>query len=119
MKDAEQIIRALEICAHNDKTCRECPYEGDKMCHITSKLDAVALIRKLTEPPTTECDYEAIAQIHSEEIRKLNDQLRTSCVAYEGVYQDLVDAQKELTVLRAVKATAEAFLGVKINESTN
>jgi hypothetical protein len=120
MKDFKKIVESLTICA-NHPGCTNCAYrntESNRTCHDLLKQDALELIKELKaqlEQPTTVCDSEIIAQSHSEEIRKLNDKLCKAEVAHEGTQRELHEAQKELAYLRAIKATAEAFLGVKID----
>lgn len=117
MKDFEKIVKALECCsAEGNAPCDECPYKENN-CRQKDR-DARELILELKaqlEQPTTACDHEIIAQSHSEEIRKLNDKLGKAEIAHERTQRELHEAQKELTYLRAIKATAEAFLGVKID----
>ena len=46
----EQIINSLECCTKPE--CGDCPYDGDELlrpCHHNMMLDALALIRELTE----------------------------------------------------------------------
>ena len=103
MKDRKKIIKALELCTSSDPDkCDKCPY-GDN-CDEADK-DALALIKELLERPVP----------NDEKICKLHDQLCCVTLERDRAYADLAEAQKELTVLRAVKATAEAFLGVKID----
>lgn len=117
MKDFEKIVKALECCsAEGNAPCDECPYK-EVNCRQKDR-DARELILELKaqlESPTTACDSEIIAQSHSEEIRKLNDKLGEAEIAHERTQRELHEAQKELAYLRAIKATAEAFLGVKID----
>lgn len=117
MKDFEKILKALECCAFEEKPhCDKCPY-NENNCRQKDR-DARALIEEMKaqlEQPTTACDSEIIAQSHSEEIRKLNDKLGEAEIAHERTQRELHEAQKELAYLRAIKATAEAFLGVKID----
>lgn len=116
MKDFEKIVEGLKWCA--EESCEGCPYESmEDGCYIL-KSDAIKLIEEMKaqlEQPTTACDYELVAQSHSEEIRKLNDELCRVNVEYERTQRELYEAQKELATLRVIKATAEAFLGVKID----
>jgi chromosome segregation ATPase len=124
MKDFEKIVESLDICANNPD-CSKCAYEnaGNKIsCHDVLKQDALALIKELKaqlEQPTTACDSEIIAQNHSEEIRKLHDKLADAEITLERTQRELAEAEQELKYLRAVKATTEAFLGVKIDGYIN
>lgn len=108
MKNYENITMALEICAEeNADRCDECPYVGK--CREL-RTDAARLIEELVdrlEHPTTACDYEAISH-------KLEEELERVEIENERIQRELSEAQKELAYLRAVKATTEAFLGVKI-----
>lgn len=116
MKKYENITMALEICAEESADrCDECPYVGK--CREL-RTDAARLIEELVdrlERPIPSCDHESIAQSHSEEIRKLHDELCRVNVEYERTQRELHEVRKELAYLRAIKATAEAFLGVKID----
>lgn len=120
MKDYEKIVKSLTICA-NHPGCTDCAYkniESNRTCHDLLKQDALALIKELKaqlEHPTTACDSEIIAQSHSEEIRKLHDKLADAEITLERTQRELNEAEQELKYLRAVKATTEAFLGVKID----
>lgn len=109
MKDFEKIVTACEKCI-SSPGCEGCPYEHEE-CYDTFKKDVLDLITEMKaqlEQPTS-CNYEA-------ECRRLNDELCRVNVEYEHTQRELYEAQKELAYLRAVKATAEAFLGVKIDE---
>lgn len=108
MKNYESIMMALEICAEESADrCDECPYVGK--CREL-RTDAARLIEELVdrlEHPTTACDYEATSH-------KLGEELERVEIENERIQRELSEAQKELAYLRAVKATTEAFLGVKI-----
>lgn len=118
MKDYKNILKALECCsAEGNAPCDECPYKENN-CRQKDR-DAIELIEEMKaqlEQPTTACDSEIIAQSHSEEIRKLNDELCRVNVEYERTQRELFEAERELKYLRVIKATTEAFLGVKIDE---
>lgn len=112
MKDYGKIVEALKICADDNFGCANCPYnDGDNgKCSNKMKLDALELIEEMKaqlEQPTTACDYEAISH-------KLEEELERVEIENERIQRELSEAQKELAYLRAVKATTEAFLGVKI-----
>ena len=110
MKDYEKVIKGLKVCAANG-TCEECPYDGGRVGCIELRKEALELLEEMKaqlEQPTTACDYEA-------ECRKLNDELCKVSVELERYQRECAEAQRELAFLRAVKATAEAFLGRKIN----
>ena len=116
MKKYENIMMALEICAEEDADhCDECPYIGK--CREL-RADAARLIEELVdrlEHPTTERDHESLAQSHSEEICKLYDKLADAEITLERTQRELFEAERELKYLRTIKATVEAFLGVKID----
>lgn len=116
MKDYEKIVKAMELCAKEDiDLCEECPYTG---CCQKMKTDAVELFEEMKaqlEQPKTACDYELTFKAYEADIRKLNDELSRVNAEYERTECDLHRAEVELIHLRAVKATAEAFLGVKID----
>ena len=115
MKTREEIIRSLGICIDPDMACSECAYCNEHNGCSQLRKDAFELFKEMQAKPTTGCNYEAIAQSHSEEIRKLNDELCRVNVEYEHAQRELADTRRELIHLRTVKATAEAFWGVKIN----
>ena len=82
------------------------------------KADALNLIEELKarlEQPVTACDYELTFKAYDQDIRKLNDSLCCVTMERDRACADLAEAQKELTYLRGIKATAEAFLGAKID----
>jgi hypothetical protein len=109
MKDYEKVIKGLKVCAANG-TCEECPYDGGNDGCKELRGDALELIEEMKaqlEQPKISVDFESIAQSHSEE-------LRMALAECDRVRTDLHRAEIELIHLRAVKATTEAFLGVKI-----
>lgn len=112
MKDRE-IINAYERCVYS-QGCEDCPYRDCNSCVDRLMKDAFGLLKKLNEP-TTDCNYESIAQSHSEEIRKLHDKLADAEITLERTQRELNEAEQELKYLRTIKATTEAFLGVKID----
>ena len=112
MKDCE-IINAYERCTYS-QGCEDCPYRDCDSCIDRLMEDALGLLKKLNET-TTACDHEIIAQSHSEEIRKLHDKLADAEITLERTQRELFEAERELKYLRAIKATVEAFLGVKID----
>ena len=111
MKDRE-IINAYERFTYS-QGCEDCPYRDCDSCIDRLMEDTWGVLKKLNEP-TAECNYEALTQSHSEEIRKLNDKLADAEITLERTQRELTDAEQELAYLRAIKATTEAFLGVKI-----
>lgn len=114
MKDFEKIVKACEKCT-SSPGCEGCPYENEE-CYDTFKKDVLGLITEMKARLEQPVQINEVAmQSHSEEIRKLNDELCRVNVEYERTQRELYEAQKELTTLRAIKATAEAFLGVKID----
>ena len=114
MKNFEKIVQACKICVESEG-CDGCPY-ADGSCAPDLRKDVLNLITEMkTELDRPVQDYESLAQSHSEEIRKLHDKLSKAEIVHERTQRELYEAQKELTYLRAVKATAEAFLGVKID----
>lgn len=116
MKDYEKIVKALECCAkEGDSHCDECPYIGNNCRQKDSDARELILELKAQLEQPTECDHEIIAQSHSEEICKLHDKLCEAEIAHERTQRELAEAEQELKYLRAVKATAEAFLGRKID----
>ncbi len=113
MKDYE-IIKLVERCVAGE--CVDCPYTTADCSEVLERILELAKRQKAQlEQPTTACDHEIIAQSHSEEIRKLHDKLCEAEIAHERIQRELSEAQKELAYLRAIKATTEAFLGVKID----
>lgn len=114
LKDFEREIAAIKHCA-KDLGCDSCPYHNDTTGCGTLRVKTAELIDFLMSPPPTACDYEAIAQSHSEEIKKLHDKLSKAETVHERTQHELREARKELIALRAVRDTVEAFLGRKIN----
>ena len=116
MKDYEKIAEALTHCGH-DMLCEDCPYKAVSDCTRQLNDDAVRLIEELVDrleqPKTTATDV--IIPNYESENRKLNDKLCEAEIALERYQRECAEAQRELAYLRAVKATAEAFLGRKIN----
>lgn len=111
MKEYEKVVNGLKQCLNRAVECEGCPYEEKCNGCMEMKADALALIEELQaqlEQPKITVDYESIAQTHSEE-------LRMALAECDRVRTDLHRAEVELIHLRAVKATAEAFLGVKID----
>lgn len=117
MKDHEKTIAAMRHCA-KEVGCDGCPCQNNADGCATIRKEAIEIIDELTaqlEQQSTARDLETIAQSHSEEIRKLHDELCRVNVEYERTQRELYEARKELATLRAIKATTEAFLGVKID----
>lgn len=115
MTDYEKLMKALECCsAEGSERCEECPYTNK--CRQKDK-DAIELILELKaqlEQPVND-GAECTAMPNYEEInRKLEDKLCKAECEHERTQRALSEMQKELEYLRAVKATAEAFLGRKI-----
>lgn len=103
MKDFEKTVKAMELCALEDvERCEECPYE-----HRCQKLKADA-VEMLQEMKARNYEY-------SVENHKLRDKLADAEITLERTQRELYESQKELAYLRAIKATTEAFLGVKID----
>lgn len=109
MENYEKVIRGLEFCLDKKVECEGCPYEEECNGCMEMKSDALALIEHLKarldaikkpDPATCAPDYKAEYDRLKIECCKLNDQL--------------CRMQSELDSLRAVRATAEAFLGRKI-----
>jgi hypothetical protein len=118
MKEYEKVVNGLKQCLNRAVECEGCPYEEKCNGCMEMKADALALIEEMKaqlEQPTIACDYELTFKAYDADICKLNDKLSRVNVEYERTQCELAEAQKELTVLRAVKATTEAFLGVKID----
>ena len=43
--ERDKVIKALEVCRSADKTCEECPYNGEP-CVYTLNSDALALLKE-------------------------------------------------------------------------
>lgn len=106
MNRNERFIEIAKKCVRNEG-CLGCPHSGKDDCVGLLMADAIERLEKQSAP-TVMPDYEA-------ECRRLNDELCRVNVEYERTQRELADAQNELAYLRAIKATAEAFLGVKID----
>lgn len=117
MKNYEKVIQGLKVCtAHSN--CDGCPYEGIEDGCTQMKREACESLEEMKaqlEQPTTACDHESLAQSHSEEICKLHDKLADAEITLERTQRELAEAEQELKYLRVIKATTEAFLGVKID----
>jgi hypothetical protein len=113
MNRNERFIEIAKKCVRNEG-CLGCPHSGKDDCVGLLMADAIERLEKQSAPVGC-VDHESLAQSHSEEIRKLNDKLADAEITLERTQCELYEAQKELTTLRAVKATTEAFLGVKID----
>ena len=114
MKDYEKEIAAMEHCA-KEVGCDGCPYKDHENGCASLRKISLEIIRELqAELDKPMPDYSHIAKEYDKDVRKLNDELCRLNADYERVCADLYEAQKELAYLRAVKATAEAFLGAKI-----
>lgn len=113
MNRNERFIEIAKKCVRNEG-CLGCPHSGKDDCVGLLMADAIERLEKQSAPVGC-VDHESIAQSHSEEIRKLNDELCRVNVEYERTQRELYEAQKELAYLRTIKATTEAFLGVKID----
>lgn len=113
MNRNERFIEVMKGCVSNTG-CEKCPHRGKSKCIDLLLTDAIERLEKQSVPVGC-VDHESIAQSHSEEIRKLHDELCRVNVEYERTQRELYEAQKELATLRAIKATTEAFLGVKID----
>lgn len=109
MRRNERFIEVAKYCM-NDEGCDKCPYNGKADCINLLLADAIERLEKQSVPleqPTVMPDYEAISH-------KLGEELERVEIENERIQSELSEAQKELAYLRAVKATTEAFLGVKI-----
>lgn len=104
MKNREDIVKALRVCAEEDlDRCEACPYTF--RCKEV-KLDAAGVIEEMSaklddlSKPTAMPDYEVeYNRLHCENAQ-LNIQIN--------------EMREELVFLRAIKAAAEAFLGREI-----
>lgn len=117
MNRNERFIEIAKKCVRNEG-CLDCPYsgKGDRLDLLIT--DAIERLEKQSAPVGC-VDHESLAQSHSEEIRKLHDKLADAEITLERTQRELYEAQKELACLRVIKATTEAFLGVKIDGYIN
>lgn len=113
MNRNERFIEVMKRCVTNTG-CEKCPHRGKSNCLDLLLTDAIERLEKQSAPVGC-VDHESIAQSHNEEIRKLHDKLADAEITLERTQREFYEAQKELAYLRAVKATTEAFLGVKID----
>lgn len=113
MKDYENIVKALKLCASSDPDkCEQCPY--NEKCD-SLEMDVLAVMERMkAELDKPMPDYSHITKQYDAEVRKLNDKLTAAEISLERAQRELAEEQKELVYLRAVKVTAEAFLGRKI-----
>ena len=122
MKNYEKVVNGLEQCLNRAVECEGCPYEENCNTCMAMKADALALIKEMkaqldaTTPDPAACapDYKAECDRLKKECCKLNDALCRVTMDYERVCADRAEMESELDSLRAVRATAEAFLGRKI-----
>ncbi|MBQ2241483.1 MAG: hypothetical protein II319_05025 [Clostridia bacterium] len=117
MKDYETIIKTLKLCTDLSKDCDNCPYADEPDACKRVKIDAVKLLEEMKaalEQPTTAGAECAVMPNYEEINRKLEEKLCEAEIDHERAQRSLYEAQEELAYLRAVKATAEAFLGRKI-----
>ena len=126
MEKYNKILTACKWCI-DSPGCDGCPYHHIEDGCVQLKKDIIELFEEMkAQPDRPVQDNEALLQSHSEEIRKLydklsgeihklNNKLSEAEIAHERTQRELAEAQKELAYLRAVKATAEAFLGAKID----
>lgn len=132
MKENE-LFEIAERCVHG--SCEGCGHKAADCDNVLKNLLELAKTYKAEleqlKISGAECavmpDYEAedrsnvlknnleLAKQYYEEInRQLEEKLCVAEIDHERIQRDLFEAQKELAHLRAVKATAEAFLGRKI-----
>lgn len=52
MKDKREVIKALELCATPESSCRDCPYDDDSLenCMNRAMRDAAELLKNSVEP---------------------------------------------------------------------
>jgi hypothetical protein len=112
MKEHE-IFEKAERCVLGN--CKDCPYTTEDCSNVLKNLLELAKRYKAQlEQPTTAGAECAVMPNYEEINRKLEDKLCKAEIEHERTQRDLYEAQRELAHLRAVKATAEAFLGRKI-----
>lgn len=113
MNRNERFIEVMKRCVTNTG-CEKCPHSGEDECVGLLMADAIERLEKQSAPVGC-VDHESIAQSHNEEIRKLHDKRADAEITLERTQRELAEAEQELKYLRAIKATTEAFLGVKID----
>ena len=93
--NVEQIIKALECCEKEEKSCHSCPLTRDySPCSKTMARNALALIRELTE--------------ENESLKDMNDALANG---FETVKADIEQKMVDKVVDKVVaKARKQAFL---------
>lgn len=99
MKDYE-IVEVLECCVKED--CANCPFRDDSDGCLSMTARAFDLIKRQKE------------QLERPVDGSLNDKLCEVTIELERQNRYIADLQHEIAYLRAIKATAEAFLGRKI-----
>lgn len=106
MNRNERFIEIAKKCSRGED-CLGCPYRSKKDCVGLLLTDAIERLEKQSAPTVMpDCETEC---------RRLNDELCRVNVEYERTQRELHEVRKELAYLRAIKATTEAFLGVKID----
>ena len=126
MKDFEKIVKSLERCNAGANKCDGCAYNDPLYAPSCGKClvnDAIKLLKEMKtqldavkkpDPEACATNYEAECRRLEKELCKLNDALCRVTMDYERACADRAEMQSELDSLRAVRATAEAFLGRKI-----
>lgn len=109
MNRNERFIEIAKKCVRNEG-CLGCPHSGKDDCVGLLMADAIERLEKQSAP-VGYVDHESLAQSHSEEIRKLNDELCCCTMERDRARADLDKAQYELAHLRTIKSVVEAFLG--------
>lgn len=105
MNRNERFIEVAKKCVRNEG-CLGCPHSGKDDCVGLLMADAIERLEKQSEPIS-----ENIAQSHSEEISKLNDELCRVTMERDNALRDLAETKHELIHLRTIKSVVEAFLG--------
>lgn len=101
MKNYEDIVKALKLCAQEDADCcEECPYARRCQKMRVDAAEAIEEMKAYWSAPTAMPNYEVeYNRLHCE-----NAQLNVQ----------IAEMREELVFLRAIKAAAEAFLGREI-----
>lgn len=117
MKTYEEILKGLECCSEPEAArCVECPYHEESDCRKKDK-DAIKLILELKaqlEQPVIAGEKCTAMPNYEEMYNRLEKEVCVITHERNLAYAERDQAQQELYYLRAVKATAEAFLGRKI-----
>jgi hypothetical protein len=108
-----EIIKLAERCVAGE--CTDCPYSNEDCPDVLERTLAIAKrLKAQLEQPVTAGEERAVMPDYERKCSELEADIRSLTFERDCVNAELANTQTELAFLRAVKATAEAFLGRKI-----